>query len=95
MGIIKTKGIIIAENNMSDFDKMVTILTPSGKIGCAARGARKPKSMLMAATQFLCFGEYMLYRGTNSYSVNSCDTIEIFYNIRTDLDKLKICYTYN
>mgnify|MGYP002323264955 FL=1 len=74
---------------MSDFDKMVTILTPSGKIGCAARGARKPKSMLMAATQFLCFGEYMLYRGTNSYSVNSCDTIEIFYNIRTDLDKLK------
>ena len=31
----------------------------------------------------------MLYRGTNSYSVNSCDTIEIFYNIRTDLDKLK------
>ena len=89
MGIIKTKGIIIAENNMSDFDKMVTILTPSGKIGCAARGARKPKSMLMAATQFLCVGEYMLYRGTNSYSVNSCDTIEIFYNIRTDLDKLK------
>ena len=95
MGIIKTKGIIIAENNMSDFDKMVTILTPSGKIGCAARGARKPKSMLMAATQFLCFGEYMLYRGTNSYSVNSCDTIEIFYNIRTDLDKLKYAIHIN
>ena len=50
MGIVKTKGIVIAENNMSDYDKMVTILTPSGKIGCAARGARKPKSMLMAAT---------------------------------------------
>ena len=89
MGIVKTKGIVIAENNMSDYDKMVTILTPSGKIGCAARGARKPKSMLMAATQFLCFGEYMLYRGVNSYNINSCDTIEIFYNIRTDLDKLK------
>lgn len=28
MGIIKTKGIIIAENNMDDFDKMLTILTP-------------------------------------------------------------------
>ena len=45
--------------------------------------------MLMAATQFLCFGDYMLYRGVNSYNINSCDTIEIFYNIRTDLDKLK------
>lgn len=89
MGIIKTKGIIISESNMNDFDKMVTILTPNGKIGCAAKGARRPKSLLMAGTQFLCFGEYMLYKGANSYHINSCDTIEIFYKIRTDLDKLK------
>ena len=89
MGIIKTKGIILSESNMNDFDKMVTILTPNGKIGCAAKGARRPKSLLMSGTQFLCFGEYMLYQGTSSYHINSCDTIEIFYPIRTDLDKLK------
>ena len=28
MGIIKTKGIIIAESNMGDVDKMLTMLTP-------------------------------------------------------------------
>lgn len=89
MGIIKTKGIILSENNMNDFDKMLTILTPNGKIGCAAKGARRPKSLLMAGTQFLCFGEYMMYQGTSSYHINSCDTIELFYPIRTDLDKLK------
>lgn len=88
MGIIKTKGIILSENKMGDFDKMVTILTPGGKIGCAAKGARRPKSLLMAATQYFCFGEYLIYKGNNSYSINSCDTIEIFYNLRTDLDKL-------
>ena len=43
----------------------------------------------MAATQFLCFGEYVLYKSGASYSINSCETIEVFYNIRTDLDKLK------
>lgn len=43
----------------------------------------------MAATQFLCFGEYLLYKSGNSYSINSCETIEVFYDIRTDLDKLK------
>ena len=73
---------------MGDFDKMVTILTPSGKIGCAAKGARRPKSLLMAGTQFFCFGEYMIFKGNSSYNINSCDTIEIFYNLRTDLDKL-------
>ena len=89
MGNIKTKGIIIAENNMGDFDKMVTILTPNGKIGCSAKGSRRPKSQLMAGTQFLCFGEYMLFKGSNTYTLNSCETIEVFYNIRTDLDKLE------
>ncbi len=31
----------------------------------------------------------MLYKSANTYSINSCETIEIFYGIRTDLDKLK------
>ena len=88
MGTIKTKGIVIAENNMGDFDKMITLLTPNGKIGCSARGARRPKSQLMAGTQFLCFGDYMLFKGNNTYTLNSCDTLEVFYSIRTDLDKL-------
>ena len=89
MKTVKTKGIIIAEKIMSDFDKILTILTPNmGKIECVAKGARRPKSLLMAGTQFLCFGEYMLYKGSENYSMNSCETIELFYNIRTDLDKL-------
>jgi DNA repair protein RecO (recombination protein O) len=74
---------------MGDFDKMLTILTPNlGKIGCSARGARRPKSLLLSGTQFLCFGEYMLFKGSETYTMNSCETIEMFYNIRTDLDKL-------
>lgn len=90
MKTVKTKGIIIAEKIMSDFDKMLTILTPNmGKIECVAKGSRRPKSLLMAGTQFLCFGDYMLYKGGENYSMNSCETIELFYNIRTDLDKLK------
>lgn len=43
----------------------------------------------MAGTQFLCFADYMLYKGNNTYNINSCETIEFFYNIRTDLDKYK------
>lgn len=86
---VKVNGIIISENNMGDFDKMLTILTPNlGKIGCSAKGARRPKSLLLSGTQFLCFGEYMLFKGSEIYTMNSCETIEMFYNIRTDLDKL-------
>lgn len=90
MGTVKTKGIVLMENNLGDYDKMITMLTPGlGKIGCAAKGARRPKSLLMAGSQFLCFADYTLYKGNDSYNLNSCETIEFFYNIRTDLDKYK------
>ena len=90
MGTIKTNGIIISENNSGDSDKMLTMLTPGlGKISCVAKGARRTKSALLAGTQLLCFGEYLMYKGSNTYNINSCETIEVFYNIRTDLDKLK------
>ena len=89
MRTIRTKGIIIAEKQMSVFDKMLTILTPNmGKIECVAKGARRAKSLLMAGTQFLCFGDYMIYQGANAYRINSCEVIEVFYNLRTDLEKL-------
>lgn len=89
MGIIKTKGIVILESNMGDYDKMVTVLTPDiGKIGCAAKGARRPKSSLMSGTQFLSFSDFVIYSSPSSYNINSSETIELFYNIRQDIEKL-------
>ena len=89
MGLIKTKGLILAQNNMGDYDKMCTLLTLDlGKIGCSAKGARRAKSTLMAGTQFLCFGDFLIYKGAGSYHINSCEPIEIFYNLRLDIDKL-------
>ena len=89
MANIKMNGIILSEHNMGDFDKMLTMLTPGvGKISCVAKGARRPKSALLAGTQMFCFGEYLLYKGTSTYHISSVEPIEVFYNIRTDLDKL-------
>lgn len=96
MANIKMNGIILAENNVGDFDKMLTMLTPGvGKISCVAKGARRPKSALLAGTQLFCFGEYLMYKGTETYHINSVETIEVFYNIRTDLDKLKYAIHIN
>ena len=96
MANVKLNGIVIAENNLGDFDKMLTMLTPNfGKISCVAKGARRQNSSLLAGTQLFCFGEYLMFKGTSTYHINSCETIEIFYNIRTDLDKLKYAMHIN
>ena len=89
MKTIKTTGIVITENSLGDSDKILTILTPNlGKISCVAKGAKRPKSMLMAGSQIFCFGEYVLRKSNDIYTMQSCDPIEIFYNIRVDLEKL-------
>ncbi len=96
MSNTKINGIILSENNLGDFDKMLTMLTPgAGKISCVAKGARRPKSALLAGTQMFCFGEYLVYKGSNTYHINSVEPIEVFYNIRTDLDKLKYAVHIN
>lgn len=37
----------------------------------------------------------MLFKGGNTYTMNSCETIELFYNIRMDIDKLTIACNLN
>lgn len=66
-----------------------------GKISCVAKGARRQNSALLAGTQIFCFGEYLMYKGSNTYHINSVEPIEVFYNIRTDLDKLKYAVHIN
>lgn len=66
-----------------------------GKISCVAKGARRPKSALLAGTQMFCFGEYLVFKGSQTYHINSVEPIEVFYNLRVELDKLKYAVHIN
>jgi len=89
--IVKTKGIVLAETNFSEADKMLTVLTPDlGKISCVAKGARRLSNKLMPTSQVFAFSDMILYRGKNdSYYINSAELIEPFYSLRVDYDKLE------
>ncbi len=87
--IIKVIGIVIAENSVSDSDKMLTILTSEyGKINAIAKRSRQIKSSLLSGTQFLCLSNFTLYKGSTTFRVNEAIPIEMFYNIYEDYDKL-------
>ncbi|MCX8130260.1 MAG: DNA repair protein RecO [Clostridia bacterium] len=89
MGYVKTKGIILKEINTGEADKIVTIFSRShGKLTGSAKGARRPKNKFAAATQFLCYCDFVLYKGKDMYSISSADIIEPFYEIRNDVFKL-------
>ena len=95
MGLIKTKGIVIGVANSADNDKVLTVLTPDlGKISVFCKGAKKSKSALLNATEYLAFSELIIYKSANdNYSINLAEVIEVFYNLRIDIEKLNYATT--
>jgi DNA repair protein RecO (recombination protein O) len=89
MSYVKTKGIVIREVNTGEADKILTVFTKNhGKLSVAARGARRSRSGMVAGTQLLCYSDFVLFKGKELYTINSCETIETFYDIRNDVVKL-------
>ncbi|NLY44286.1 MAG: DNA repair protein RecO [Clostridiaceae bacterium] len=89
MGTLSVDALVIKEVNVGEADKIITLFARNkGKIQASARGARNPRSRLVAATQFLCYSSFVLYKGKELYRVNQCEVIESFYNIRKSIESL-------
>lgn len=83
---IKTKGIVLHEMPIGEFDKRLILLTKElGKVVVFVRGARKSRSKMLACAQTFAYGDFILYKGKNSYTVSSSELIEYFHKLRLDI----------
>ncbi len=84
---VELKGMIIKAEPIGEFDRRIVMLTDSrGKISAFARGARKPGNRFMAATAPFVFGDFRLYEGRNSYSLNDVSVQNYFEDLRSDYE---------
>lgn len=85
--LLSVTGLVLKVEPIGEYDRRVVILTKEkGKISCFAKGARKQGSRLMASTNPFCFGEFKLFVGKNSYSLNEAIISNYFENLRLDLE---------
>lgn len=91
MSLITTKGLIIKEDKVGENDRLITILTSdNGIIRAFAPNALKLRSQNISATQLLSYSRLVIYKGRDTYKVNEAQSIEIFFDLRYQIEALAL-----
>lgn len=88
---LSVAGLVIKENHTGENDRVITILTKEyGLLRAFATGARKIKSKTGAGTQLLCYSEFGLLKGRDTYRVTEALPVAVFFSLRSDIEKLTV-----
>ena len=80
-------GMIIKRAPVGDYDFVVTVLTSErGKISAFAKGSRRPGNHLAGVVEPFCFGEFSLYEGRTSYTIQEAKITNYFEHFRNDFN---------
>ena len=93
MGAFSVEGIVLRHADYRENDRMLTLLTPQGRVDALCRGCKRPKSPLMSASEVLVLGNYELVASKNHLLVAGCLLRDSFYDLRLDIERLS-CAAY-
>lgn len=92
MANLKTVGLVIRQTDYGESNRLLSIFTRDyGIVKASAYGARNIRSKYSAASQFLCYSEFNLYKGAGDIMrISEAVPIEIFSPLQEDIAKLAL-----
>jgi len=91
--LYRTEGIVLREVDYAEVDRILTLLTPGGKLVALARGIRRPTSRKAGQLGLFYRAQLMLARGHNLDTITQAQCLEEFEGLRHDLLRFSYaCY---
>lgn len=88
---IKTRGIVLAQTQLSSRDSVLTLLTSDlGLIDVYTKVSHGKKGRAAAATEVLAYSEFCLFKGKTRYILDAADLENNFFRLREDLQHLSL-----
>lgn len=88
-GQVYLTGIVLSAMPVNDYDRRLSILTfEHGRISAFARGARRPRNPLGAASRPFTYGRFSAFSGRDSFTVTACEEAKYFDQLSGDPDKV-------
>ena len=93
--LISTEGIVLKQRKIANNRRMIVIFTKQyGKISAGTSINEKGRTKSALALRPFTYAEYDLFKGRDSYSINSASVRKSYYSIGEDLDRFMNASTF-
>jgi DNA repair protein RecO (recombination protein O) len=93
MNTLRTRAIVLRRTNYGEADRILQLLTPTGKKSVMARGVRKEKSRLAGGIELFAICDVVIGEGKGELGVlTSARLVQFYGRIMQDYDRMQFAY---
>lgn len=88
---VRTLAYVLRRTNYGEADRILNLITPTGKMAVIAKGVRKPKSKLAGGVEMFSLADLNIHQGRGEFGiVTSAKMLRYFSAIVADLTKMEL-----
>lgn len=88
---LRTLGIVLRRTNYAEADRILNIITPTGKITAIAKGVRKAKSKLAGGVEMFSLVDFNIHKGRSEIGViTGAKMVQYYGEILKDFRRLEL-----
>lgn len=94
MNSLRTRAIVLRRTNYGEADRILQLLTPSGKRSVMAKGVRREKSRLAGGIELFAISDIVIGQGKGELGIlTSARLIQFYRHIMEDYDRMQVAYS--